>query len=125
MMVSPSACGYHKRMTINLQKRTPCIELLAPDSLQRLAAYQTLWVGLSGGLDSVVLLHQVAHQPALKGQVSAVHIHHALSPYADAWLEHCQSLCAAWGVPLIERHVLFDRLANIEENARNTFAERA
>ena len=119
MVVSPSACGYHKRMTINLQKRTPCIELLAPDSLQRLAAYQTLWVGLSGGLDSVVLLHQVAHQPALKGQVSAVHIHHALSPYADAWLEHCQSLCAAWGVPLIERHVLFDRLANIEENARN------
>ncbi|HBI21942.1 MAG TPA: tRNA lysidine(34) synthetase TilS [Legionella sp.] len=106
-------------MTINLPNRTPCIELLASDWLQRLAGYRTLWVGLSGGLDSVVLLHQLAHQPDLTGRVRAVHIHHGLSLYADAWLHHCQSLCIALGVPLMVRHVEFDRRANIEANARH------
>jgi tRNA(Ile)-lysidine synthase len=52
-------------------------------------------VGLSGGVDSVVLLHQ------LKGRaVSAIHVHHGLSPNADAWAKFCRKLCKRWGVPL-------------------------
>ena len=38
-------------------------------------------VALSGGIDSVVLLHQLRHVPGIR----AVHVHHGLSPNADAW----------------------------------------
>jgi tRNA(Ile)-lysidine synthase len=53
-------------------------------------------VGLSGGVDSVVLLHQLReHHP-----VSAIHVHHGLSPNADAWAAFCRSLCKRLDVPL-------------------------
>ena len=53
-------------------------------------------VALSGGVDSVVLLHQLRAQ----GPTSAIHVHHGLSPNADAWAEFCRSLCRQLGVPL-------------------------
>jgi tRNA(Ile)-lysidine synthase len=53
-------------------------------------------VGLSGGVDSVVLLHQFHTRPG----VSAVHVHHGLSPNADAWAAFCKTLCRKWRVPL-------------------------
>lgn len=64
-----------------------------------------LVVGLSGGMDSVVLL---AVLRTLK--VSALHIHHGLSPHADHWENFCRELCALWKIPLhveqveVERH---------------------
>jgi tRNA(Ile)-lysidine synthase len=58
-------------------------------------------VGLSGGVDSVVLLHQLReHHP-----VSAIHVHHGLSPNADAWTAFCGALCARLAVPLTIRRV--------------------
>jgi len=53
-------------------------------------------VALSGGIDSVVLLHLLKHQPG----VSAIHVHHGLSPNADAWAAFCRRLCRQWGIPL-------------------------
>ena len=53
-------------------------------------------VALSGGVDSVVLLHRLRDQPG----ISAVHVHHGLSPNADAWAAFCRRLCRAWGIPL-------------------------
>jgi tRNA(Ile)-lysidine synthase len=52
-------------------------------------------------VDSVVLLH------LLKGRkgVSAIHVHHGLSPNADAWATFCRELCRKWGVPLVVRRV--------------------
>jgi tRNA(Ile)-lysidine synthase len=55
-------------------------------------------VGLSGGVDSVVLLHQLKRQSA---GVAAIHVHHGLSPNADAWAEFCRRLCRSWDVPLV------------------------
>ena len=55
-----------------------------------------LAVGLSGGIDSVVLLHLVRHLPGIR----AVHMHHGLSPNANAWARFCRELCRRWGVPL-------------------------
>lgn len=60
-----------------------------------------LVVGLSGGVDSVVLLH-VIH--SLQRPVSAFHVHHGLSTDADRWTGFCQNICATWAIPLaIER----------------------
>lgn len=45
-------------------------------------------VGLSGGLDSVVLLHLAAtFRKENPCELSAVHIHHGLSAHADAWAD--------------------------------------
>jgi tRNA(Ile)-lysidine synthase len=58
-------------------------------------------VGLSGGVDSVVLLHALSrHLP-----VSAVHVHHGLSPNADDWVRFCRALCRQFGVSLTVRRV--------------------
>jgi tRNA(Ile)-lysidine synthase len=32
--------------------------------------------------------------------VRAIHVHHGLSPNADAWAAFCRKLCKRWGVPL-------------------------
>jgi tRNA(Ile)-lysidine synthase len=58
-------------------------------------------VGLSGGVDSVVLLHQLRE----RGPVSAIHVHHGLSPNADAWASFCRSLCKRLEVPLKVKRV--------------------
>jgi tRNA(Ile)-lysidine synthase len=92
--------------------------LLAGHWQDLLTTYPTLFVGFSGGLDSTVLLHCLAGQPALRGKLRAVHVHHGLSVNATAWQTHCQQFCDSLGVPLIARQVRFDCNANIEEGAR-------
>lgn len=72
---------------------------------RRLAAGDRLCVGLSGGRDSVVLLHALASlwaEAFLGGrwQLSAVHVEHGLSEHAAAWAAFCRDLCARLDVPL-------------------------
>lgn len=60
-------------------------------------------VGLSGGRDSVVLLHSLSQLASSEGgamNLSAVHVHHGISPNADAWADFCVELCQTCGVPL-------------------------
>ena len=54
-------------------------------------------VAWSGGRDSTALLH--ATLAAAAGQdieVLALHVHHGLSPHADAWQAHCAAQCRRW-----------------------------
>ncbi|MDP2806483.1 MAG: tRNA lysidine(34) synthetase TilS [Gallionellaceae bacterium] len=62
-------------------------------------------VGLSGGLDSVVLLHLLhAIAPRFSWKLSAQHVHHGISANADTWANFCTTLCSDWGIPLkVER----------------------
>jgi tRNA(Ile)-lysidine synthase len=62
-------------------------------------------VGLSGGRDSVVLLHALAGLRADTGiAVSALHVHHGLSPNAEQWSAFCADYCRGLDVPLsVER----------------------
>lgn len=56
-------------------------------------------------MDSVVLLH-LLHilAPRFEWRLSALHVHHGISPNADAWANFCADLCARKGIPLhIER----------------------
>jgi len=65
-----------------------------------------LAVGLSGGVDSVVLLHLLRELAPRHGfRLSAVHVHHGLSPNADDWARFCRKLCRGWVVPLTVRRV--------------------
>ncbi len=56
-------------------------------------------------MDSVVLLHLLhALAPRFDWQLSALHVHHGISPNADAWADFCSGLCAQHDIPLhIER----------------------
>ena len=66
-----------------------------------LPAGSSILLGLSGGVDSVVLLH-LLHQlaPRHSWRLSALHVHHGISPQADAWAAFCANLCARYGIPL-------------------------
>jgi tRNA(Ile)-lysidine synthase len=81
----------------------------------------TWHIAFSGGLDSTVLLHLLAtlaktHSlPAL----SAIHVHHGLQAVADAWPQHCQSICDALGVPLKIIRVQVKPGASLERAARD------
>lgn len=66
---------------------------------QALTDVKSIEVGLSGGLDSVVLLHILWRlQQQKQFRLSAVHVHHGLNPQADAWAEFCASLCACLNI---------------------------
>ncbi len=63
-------------------------------------------IACSGGLDSMALL-RLAHAWAQEAGIClhAFHVHHGLSPNADAWLAHCREACAALGIAFDHRHV--------------------
>ena len=63
-------------------------------------------LGLSGGVDSVVLLHVLATlAPRLGFQLSALHVHHGISPHADDWAQFCLDLCAGYNIQCKVAHV--------------------
>jgi tRNA(Ile)-lysidine synthase len=67
-------------------------------------------VALSGGLDSMVLLDAAAtFAPRHPFALSAIHVHHGLSPNADRWAEFCAAQCAARRIPLALHRVEFAR----------------
>lgn len=66
----------------------------------------TYWLALSGGLDSTVLLDLLVNLRSLHPiQLHAIHIHHGLSPNADAWVKHCEKICHDYSVTLTVQHV--------------------
>lgn len=79
-----------------------------------------LLLAVSGGLDSRVLLAAAAEvAPALGFALRAVHVHHGLSPNAEAWAARVEAWCAAAGVPLALHRVSVDRgVASLENAAR-------
>lgn len=59
-----------------------------------------LVLGLSGGLDSIVLLHLLlAINKLIPFKLSAHHVHHGLSENADAWVDFCAETCDKLGIP--------------------------
>lgn len=69
-----------------------------------------LLLGLSGGLDSIVLLHAFATSDAARNRgLRAIHVHHGLHRDADAWTAHCERACAGLAVPLTITRVAVER----------------
>ncbi len=65
-------------------------------------------VGFSGGVDSTVLLAILSEPESPPWPISALHVHHGLSPNADEWVRFCERFCANQGVPLAVEHVRVD-----------------
>jgi tRNA(Ile)-lysidine synthase len=77
-------------------------------------------IAYSGGLDSSVLLDLAAtyaHQRNIR--LHAFHVHHGLSPNADAWTRHCEEECMRLGVAFDCRRIVLDAGRDgIEQAAR-------
>ena len=81
-----------------------------PGFLSALPPDAAVCVGLSGGLDSVVLLDLMHREArAASRSLTALHVHHGLSPNADDWARFCTRLCADLDVPLAVERVKVDR----------------
>ena len=75
-------------------------------------------VALSGGMDSVALLHLLrfaADDPTMT--LSAAHFDHAMRPGSEADARWVRGLCRGWGVPLAEARA--DPSPRTEEQARD------
>ena len=84
--------------------QNPLADRVAAQIAPLLPAHSSILIGLSGGADSVVLLH-LLHKLAARfsWQLSALHVHHGISQNADAWAEFCADLCARHRSPFSSR----------------------
>lgn len=90
-------------------RNKPCIEPVLSAVQACLARHalpsEGVTVAFSGGMDSMVLLHAVDRMARAAGApITAIHVHHGLSPNADRWADFCRATCRRLAVPLrIER----------------------
>ncbi|HYH43041.1 MAG TPA: tRNA lysidine(34) synthetase TilS, partial [Burkholderiales bacterium] len=76
-------------------------------------------VGLSGGIDSVVLLDILARLETRLGvKLWALHVDHGLNPKSREWARFCRALCRSRGVPLRVVRVKLERANSVERAAR-------
>ena len=96
-----------------------------------LAGYLTdgakLAIALSGGIDSMVLLDAAcALGPQRRLALSAIHVHHGLSPNADRWAAFCAEQCAARNIALSTHRLDLrrERGSSLEAHARKLRYQR-
>lgn len=75
-----------------------------------------LVIALSGGIDSVVLLHYLhTHYP---NNLRAIYCNHHLSKHCTEWDEFCKNLCQTLNIPYSNVDIFIENESNLEENAR-------
>jgi tRNA(Ile)-lysidine synthase len=73
-------------------------------------SFGSITIALSGGRDSIALLDALAVlAPEFGVTLTAIHVHHGLSPNADAWAALCADACEKRGVALTIRRVVVER----------------
>lgn len=92
--------------------------------LQRMPRCNSAVLALSGGMDSMVLLHsldQLRRQSRLDFELRAVHVNHGLQEEAESWQQHCERSCEQLGIELSCSVVEVDRgnSSSLENAARD------
>lgn len=78
-----------------------------------------LLVGLSGGVDSVVLLDLLRRlSKKLRLELAALHVNHQINPAAGRWAAFCRAFCRRHGVALTVVRVKVPRRSSLEAAAR-------
>jgi len=63
-------------------------------------------IGYSGGLDSTALLYALVGIVENRQRLMAIHVNHGLSPNADVWQRHCETVSQQLRVECIVRRVV-------------------
>src|SRR4051794_11451605 len=105
-------------------RKSPLNKTLAEQVAQVLSRHvqpgERVIVGLSGGLDSVVLLDLLARAgKKVRFELAALHVNHQINPAANQWARFCRTYCRRLGVPLTVVKVDVPRVASLEGAARD------
>lgn len=87
---------------------------------QQESSFESAVVGLSGGMDSIVLLHvlhELKTQSKLDFEFRAVHVNHALQADAADWQRHCEQLCTQLSIELESVAVSINVVASAESDS--------
>lgn len=87
--------------------------------INKIHTFENIYIGLSGGLDSMVLLNLLASIPDILPKLSVIHVNHGLSPQADDWEKFCNTQVNKLGINFQSHQVRLDSHSNIESKARN------
>jgi len=86
---------------------------------QHLRRGDRLVAGLSGGVDSVVLLDLLRRlSKKLRFELAALHVNHQINPAAGRWAAFCRKFCKQHGIELTVVRVTVARSASLEAAAR-------
>ncbi|MBA2778123.1 tRNA lysidine(34) synthetase TilS [Billgrantia kenyensis] len=92
-----------------LQPKRESLQALIDDALAETPPGRVVWVALSGGLDSSLLLTLAAQAcRRYPRPLHALHVHHGLQDAADDFAQHCHWLASRLGVPLHVERVKVD-----------------
>jgi len=78
-------------------------------------AFDEVVVALSGGADSVALLHYLVKNSNIK--IHAVHINHNIQEHSCSWVSFCKNMCISLGVEFTAINLHLDK--KTENEARN------
>jgi len=97
----------------SIRNSSPPVDLTArvSDCLgQFVRSGDRLVAALSGGVDSVLLLHVLRKLSGRHGfHLSALHVNHGISQYSDSWQAFCKRLCETLSIPLDVKRVDVNR----------------
>jgi tRNA(Ile)-lysidine synthase len=109
-------------VNLNWQHLHSFVEQHLAQPLEKEAPAVELVVGLSGGVDSISLLHLFLQLREHIGiNFSAVHVNHGLSANAKQWQQQMQQLCDEQNVQLIVKQVTIEQQSrtSLEQQARD------
>uniref|UniRef100_UPI000289E4C1 tRNA lysidine(34) synthetase TilS n=1 Tax=Halomonas sp. KM-1 TaxID=590061 RepID=UPI000289E4C1 len=90
------------------------LQALIDDALAETPPGRVVWVALSGGLDSSLLLTLAAQACRRHPRpLYALHVHHGLQSAANGFERHCRRLASRLGVPLFVERVAVERDAGL------------